>query len=120
MKVAVLYNLESNFFLLVIAVLRLDTIMYSCITQEYDSLVENETVWTCVWGTVYNNINFSTEEKDDQPEAVPTLQQAVYTGILDIIVYVFRYLKFLIQFEFCLLFRLYQENDTKSTMLVLP
>ncbi|KAI5694293.1 hypothetical protein M8J76_012426 [Diaphorina citri] len=54
--------------------------MYSCITQEYDSLVENETVWTCVWGTVYNNINFSTEEKDDQPEAVPTLQQAVYTG----------------------------------------
>lgn len=53
--------------------------MYSCITQEYDSLVENETVWTCVWGTVYNNVNFSTEDKEDISE-VPTLQQAIFTG----------------------------------------
>lgn len=54
--------------------------MYSCITQEYDSLVESETIWTCVWGTVYNNINFSLDEKDDINEAVPTLQQVIYTG----------------------------------------
>uniref|UniRef100_A0A8D8WB01 WD repeat-containing protein 61 n=1 Tax=Cacopsylla melanoneura TaxID=428564 RepID=A0A8D8WB01_9HEMI len=54
--------------------------MYSRMTQAYDSLVESETVTTCVWGTVYNNMNFSGNKTDTNTDSVPTLQQAVYTG----------------------------------------
>ncbi|KAL1450127.1 hypothetical protein WDU94_002578 [Cyamophila willieti] len=54
--------------------------MYSRMTQSYDSLVESETVTTCVWGTVYNNMNFSGNKTNTNADTVPTLQQAVYTG----------------------------------------